>query len=44
MYDQMSTTRRTPEVSYEDDDDDNGSSSFEPTEIDIPRFLQNKNF
>ena len=42
MYDQMSTTRRTPEVSYEDDD--NGSSSFEPTEIDIPRFLQNKNF
>ena len=43
MYDQMSTTRRTPEVSYEDDDD-NGSSSFEPTEIDIPRFLQNKNF
>ena len=41
----MSTTRRTPEVSYEDDDDDdNGSSSFEPTEIDIPRFLQNKNF
>ena len=43
MYDQMSTTRRTPEVSYEEDDD-NGSSSFEPTEIDIPRFLQNKNF
>ena len=37
------TARRvTPEV--EEIDDDSTGSSFEPTEIDIPRFLQHKNF
>jgi len=35
--------RTTPEIEIIDDDDSTGSS-FEPTEIDIPRFLQHKNF
>ena len=43
IYDQMNTNRRTPEVDYEEDND-SLNDNFEPTEIDIPRFLQNKNF
>ena len=43
LHSDFNSTSLINDLSYEDDDD-NGSSSFEPTEIDIPRFLQNKNF
>ena len=40
--------RKTPEIDIvedeEEDDDDSPLGGFEPTEIEIPRFLKNKNF
>ena len=44
LYNQVQTGRKTPEVEITDDEDDDSSSPFEPTEIDIPRFLKNNNF
>lgn len=44
LFKDVSTASRrvTPEI--EEIDDDSSSNPFEPTEIDIPRFLQHKNF
>ncbi len=52
LYNQVSTPtgsmRKTPEIDIvedeEEDDDDSPLGGFEPTEIEIPRFLKNKNF
>ena len=46
LYREASTvTRRSPIGSeYEEDDSDSSTSTFEPSEIDIPRFLKNNNF
>ena len=44
LFKETTQSRRiTPEIEIIDDDDST-SGSFEPTEIDIPRFLQHKNF
>lgn len=46
LYREAATvTRRSPIGSeYEEDDSDSSTSTFEPSEIDIPRFLKNNNF
>lgn len=49
LYNQVSqpssSIRKTPEIDIiEEEDDDEPTGGFEPTEIEIPRFLKNKNF
>ncbi len=50
LFKEVSNTRKTPDYETEviddsdDEGDDSSSGGFEPTEIDIPKFLQHKNF
>ena len=44
LYNQINQTSKRTENKYDlDDDEDSSSSSFEPTEIEIPTFMH-KNF
>ena len=46
LYKEGATTQTRRDTTLDDTDDDDGSQggNFEPSEIDIPRFLQHKNF